>query len=255
MREPANRYAWPCPGDLLPMDTTKYARFQQPGHRFTGDRRSQDRRHLDGADVVHAIVDDHSGLAYAEIHDDQKAATVVAFLERALAFYERHGISATRLMTDNAMQYRRSRDLQRLLAQHAIRHLNTALPATHQRQGRALPPKRWRANGHTDSSTAPTANAPPHCHTGSTTTTQRGHTAHSEADPRSAAFTTSVSRTASGRGSQGIASLRGRDRQVATPGRSARLPAPRERIEKKRRGLWLPRRSFASALRRDATPH
>jgi transposase InsO family protein len=124
-REPANRYEWPCPGDLLHMDTTRYARFQRPGHRVTGDRRSQDRRHLDGADVVHAIVDDHSRLAYAELHDNQQAATVVAFLERALAFYERHGISTKRLMTDNAMQYRRSRDLRHLLQQHQIRHLTT----------------------------------------------------------------------------------------------------------------------------------
>ena len=71
LREPANRYEWPCPGDLLHMDTSEYARFQRPGHRVTGDRRSQDRQHRDGVDVVHAIVDDHSRLAYAEIHDDQ----------------------------------------------------------------------------------------------------------------------------------------------------------------------------------------
>jgi transposase InsO family protein len=124
-REPANRYEWPCPGDLLHMDTSEYARFQRPGHRVTGDRSSQDRRHLDGIDVVHAIVDDHSRLAYAEIHDDQKAATVVAFLQRALHYFSEHGISAERLMTDNAMQYSRSRDLRRLLEREQIRHLKT----------------------------------------------------------------------------------------------------------------------------------
>src|SRR5213078_3317171 len=37
-REPANRYEWPCPGDLLHMDTSRYARFLRPGHRITGDR-------------------------------------------------------------------------------------------------------------------------------------------------------------------------------------------------------------------------
>jgi transposase InsO family protein len=124
-REPANRYEWPCPGDLLHMDTSEYVRFRRPGHRVTGDRRSQERQHLDGVDVVHAIVDDHSRLAYAEIHDDQKAATVVGFLERALAFYAEHGITAKRLMTDNGWQYARSRDLQRLLTQRQIRHLRT----------------------------------------------------------------------------------------------------------------------------------
>jgi transposase InsO family protein len=124
-REPTLRYEWPCPGNLLHMDTSEYVRFQRPGHRVTGDRRSQDRQHRDGADIVHAIVDDHSRLAYAEIHDDQKAATVVGFLERALDFYAAHGISAERLMTDNGWQYVRSRQLRALLARHRIRHLTT----------------------------------------------------------------------------------------------------------------------------------
>jgi transposase InsO family protein len=133
-REPANRYEWPCPGDLLHMDTSEYARFQRPGHRVTGDRSSQDRQHLDGVDVVHAIVDDRSRLAYTETHDDQKAMTVVGFLERALAFYQRHGITAKRLMTDNGWSYVKSRELRKLLARQQIRHLTTQ-------------PRRPRTNG------------------------------------------------------------------------------------------------------------
>ena len=74
VREPANSHEWPCPGDLLHMDTGEYVRFRRPGHRVTGDRSSQDRQRRDGSDIVHAIVDDHSRLAYAEIHSDQKAA-------------------------------------------------------------------------------------------------------------------------------------------------------------------------------------
>ena len=124
-REPANSYEWPCPGDLLHMDTSEYARFQRPGHRVTGDRTSQDRLHRDGVDFVHAIVDDHSRLAYAEIHGDEKAPTVVGFLERALAFYRDHGITPKRLMTDNAWAYVRSRELRRLLEHHQIHHLTT----------------------------------------------------------------------------------------------------------------------------------
>ena len=124
-REPANRYEWPCPGDLLHMDVSEYARFSRPGHRVTGDRSSQLRRHRDGVDFVHAIVDDHSRLAYAEIHPDQRAVTVAGFLERALAFFASHGISAKRLMTDNAWVYVKSRDVRRLLERHRIRHLKT----------------------------------------------------------------------------------------------------------------------------------
>jgi transposase InsO family protein len=124
-RESANRYEWPCPGDLLHMDNSEYVRFQRPGHRVTGDCSSQDRHHHDGVDFVHAIIDDHSRLAYAEIHQDQRAATVAAFLERVLSFYSSHGIVVKRLMTDNAWIYVRSSAVRQLLSSRGIRHLTT----------------------------------------------------------------------------------------------------------------------------------
>jgi transposase InsO family protein len=129
VKEPANRYEWPCPGDLLHMDTSRYARFLRPGHRVTGDRsqflRGRSTRELIGYDFAHAIVDDHSRLAYVELHPDEKAVTVTAFLERALAFFAEHGIVAKRLMTDNAFSYVRNRSLAELLARHGIGHLTT----------------------------------------------------------------------------------------------------------------------------------
>jgi transposase len=105
IREPANRYEWPCPGDLLHMDVSRYARFEQPGHAVTGDRSHKARGWMRaetrvGYDYAHAVVDDHTRLAYVELHDDEKAETVTAFVERALAFYESHGIAAKRVMTD-----------------------------------------------------------------------------------------------------------------------------------------------------------
>ena len=128
-KEPANRYEWPCPGDLLHMDVSRYARFLQPGHKVTADRtRSRGWMRPEtrvGCDYAHAIVDDHSRLAYVELHNDEKAATVTAFVERALAFYSEHGIIAQRLMTDNGLSYIRSRSLRQLLAQQGIRHLTT----------------------------------------------------------------------------------------------------------------------------------
>ena len=128
-REPANSYEWPCPGDLLHMDTSRYARFLKPGHAVTGDRsrgggwmRPETRV---GSDYAHAIVDDHSRLAYVELHDDEKAATVTAFVERALAFYAAHGIVAKRLMTDNGFAYVKNGSLRELLARDGIRHITT----------------------------------------------------------------------------------------------------------------------------------
>src|SRR5213596_84674 len=130
VREPANRYEWPCPGDLLHMDTSRYARFQRPGHRVTGDRSQRSRRWSRpetrvGYDYLHAIVDDHSRLAYVELHDDEKAATVTGFLERALAFFAEQGILAKRVLTDNAFSYVRNRSLRELLARQGIRQLTT----------------------------------------------------------------------------------------------------------------------------------
>jgi len=110
VREAANRYEWPCPGDLLHMDVSRYARFVKPGHKMTHDFRTTkaDKQRLDGYEFAHAIVDDHSRLAYVELHLDERADTVVAFTERALAWYQRHGIGTARLMTDNAWVYTKS---------------------------------------------------------------------------------------------------------------------------------------------------
>jgi transposase InsO family protein len=130
LKEPANSYEWPCPGDLLHMDVSRYARFERPGHAVTGDRSQRSRGWMRpetrvGYDYAHAIVDDHSRLAYVELHEDEKAATVTGFLERALAFYACHGIVAKRLMSDNAWSYVNNRSLRELLARNGIRHLTT----------------------------------------------------------------------------------------------------------------------------------
>ena len=129
-KEPANRYEWPCPGDLLHMDTSRYARFLRPGHRVTGDRSERSRSWMRpetriGYDYAHAVVDDHSRLAYVELHGDEKAATVTGFVERGLAFFAEHGIVAKRLLTDNGFSYVKNRSLRELLAAHQIRHLTT----------------------------------------------------------------------------------------------------------------------------------
>ncbi|MGH3136489.1 MAG: integrase core domain-containing protein, partial [Gaiellaceae bacterium] len=67
----------------------------------------------------------HSRLAYAEILEDARSETAAGFLERALTFYASHGISAQRLLTDNAWAYTRGRVFRELLARQGIRHLRT----------------------------------------------------------------------------------------------------------------------------------
>jgi hypothetical protein len=100
-RDDLRRYEWPCPRDLLHMDTARYAGFERPGHRVTGDRSQQSRKWIDpgtrvGCDFAHAIVDDHSRLAYVELHSDERAETVTAFVTRALDGFAAHGITTKR---------------------------------------------------------------------------------------------------------------------------------------------------------------
>ncbi len=126
-REQARRYEWPCPGDLLHMDTKRYARFRRPGHAKTGSRftTGAQMRERVGYEFAHSIVDDHTRLGYSELHDDERAETVAAFTRRALAFFAELGIRPKRLMTDNAFVYTKSTELRVLLAEHRIRHLTT----------------------------------------------------------------------------------------------------------------------------------
>jgi transposase InsO family protein len=121
------RYEWPCPGDLLHMDTKRYPRFRRPGHAVTGDRRGHalTRAKPLGHDYFHAIVDDHSRLVYGELHPDETAATVAAFVERALKHFQQRGITVRRVMTDGAWAYTHNRALHELLHAHDIRHIVT----------------------------------------------------------------------------------------------------------------------------------
>lgn len=129
-RDISRRYEWPCPGDLLHIDTARYARFERPGHRVTGDRSQRSRQWMDpgtrvGYDFAHAIVDDHTRLAYVELHSDERAQTVTAFVTRALDWFAAQDIDVKRLMSDNAWSYTRNRSLGELLAARQVKHLRT----------------------------------------------------------------------------------------------------------------------------------
>ncbi len=123
-RERPRLYEWPCPGDLLHIDSKRFARFTTPGHAVTGDRFTSgaEKRARVGYEWVHSIVDDHSRYAYSELHADERANTVTAFLARALAHFGELGIEPKRLLSDNAFVYRHNRSLRELLQAHAIEH-------------------------------------------------------------------------------------------------------------------------------------
>ncbi len=120
------RYERDRPGELVHMDVKKIGRIPDGGgwrlHGRAATSTTRDRTSGVGYDYVHSVVDDHSRLAYSEIHDDERADTVCEFFTRAISFYAAHGVTIERLMTDNAFSYRNSNRLRQLLAGHQIRH-------------------------------------------------------------------------------------------------------------------------------------
>jgi len=102
--EPPNRYEKQRPGELVHVDVKKLGRIGRPGHRVSGDRRSRSRGI--GWEYVHVAIDDATRLVYVEVLEDEKAATAVGFLRRAIAHFAAFGIRVERLMTDNGNAYR-----------------------------------------------------------------------------------------------------------------------------------------------------
>ena len=121
--EPPNRYCRRHPGELIHLDVKKLGRFNRPGHRATGTRTGNRNRGA-GWDAVHVAVDDTSRLAYVEVLDDEKAATTVGFLTRAVAWFADRGVTVERVMTDNGAPYI-STAWQAWCADQDIRHLRT----------------------------------------------------------------------------------------------------------------------------------
>ena len=120
--EPLRRYEHPHPGSLIHVDVTKFGNIPDGGgHRFlsrqqsrangiataqrTGERGKR-YRPLIGTAFVHTVIDDHSRMAYAEICSDEKSATAIGVLHRAVAWFADHGVTVERVLSDNGSCYR-----------------------------------------------------------------------------------------------------------------------------------------------------
>jgi len=119
--EPIRRYERPRPGELIHVDVKKLGRLRDGGGWRIHGRGSLEHRRARtatriGYEYVHAAIDDHTRLAYAEIHPDERAETCAGFLRRAAAWFAEHGVVVEKVMTDNAMAYRRSRAWREALA-------------------------------------------------------------------------------------------------------------------------------------------
>jgi transposase InsO family protein len=114
--EQPQRYERARPGELVHIDIKKLGRIQGGAGWRVRDRRQHynhqrtdatgARRRTVGWEYVHVAVEDHSRLAYVEVLADEKAATAIGFLKRALAFFARYGIPVEQILTDNGSAYR-----------------------------------------------------------------------------------------------------------------------------------------------------
>ncbi|MFI7589949.1 IS481 family transposase [Spongisporangium articulatum] len=108
------RYERDHPGDLIHVDVKKLGKIPPGGgwrvHGRAVTTADKHKRPKIGFDYVHAAVDDHSRLAYAEILPDEKGPTTAEFVLRAAAWFAAHGITVREVITDNAFNYVHSRD-------------------------------------------------------------------------------------------------------------------------------------------------
>ncbi len=120
--QPARRYERSRPGELLHVDVTKFGNVPDGGGwRFVGKPQgdlnraaTRDRTGIRarkyhpkvGTCFVHTVIDDYSRVAYAEIHDDEKAVTAVGVLDRAVAWFADHGVTVERVLSDNGSAYK-----------------------------------------------------------------------------------------------------------------------------------------------------
>ena len=118
--EPIRRYEHPHPGSLVHVDVKKLGNIPDGGGwryvgRPQGERnraatpdkpRSKWRSPKLGYAFVHTVIDDHSRVAYTEVHDDETAITAVAVLHRAVGWFVDRGVAIERVLSDNGGAYR-----------------------------------------------------------------------------------------------------------------------------------------------------
>jgi transposase InsO family protein len=133
-KSPVIRYEKQTPGEMIHIDIKKLGRINGIGHRITKDRTSA-KGSGKGWEYLHLAVDDHSRLAYSQILPDEKKESCVRFLCNALRFFQAHGITVKRVMTDNGAGFI-SHQYAKALGELAVKHTRTR-PYTPQTNGKA----------------------------------------------------------------------------------------------------------------------
>jgi len=118
--EVVRRYEHEHPGSLVHVDVKKLGNIPDGGGwRYLGRQQGNKNRSATagkpknrqynpkmGTAYVHSVLDDHSRVVYAEIHDDETAATATAVLRRATAWFAARGVRIERVLSDNGSCYK-----------------------------------------------------------------------------------------------------------------------------------------------------
>ena len=118
--EPIRRYEHDKPGAMIHVDVKKIGKIPDGGgHRFVGRQQgnrniratagrptNNNRGQVVGTSFVHTVIDDNSRVSYAEIHDDETAATAIGVLRRAVSWFEARGVTVERVLSDNGSAYK-----------------------------------------------------------------------------------------------------------------------------------------------------
>jgi transposase InsO family protein len=89
------------PGNLVSIDIKKLGRIPDGGGcRANGSETNHGGKPCVGYAVIDAAVDNHTRLAVAEVHADDKAVTTAGFVQRATSFFAEHGIEVSQVLTD-----------------------------------------------------------------------------------------------------------------------------------------------------------
>jgi transposase InsO family protein len=118
--EPIRRYEHEHPGALIHVDVKKLGNVPDGGGwRFVGRQQGRRNRFATpdkprnawrnpklGHAYIHTVLDDHSRVAYAEIHDDESKETAVQVLRNAVSWFADRGVLVERVLSDNGSCYR-----------------------------------------------------------------------------------------------------------------------------------------------------
>lgn len=136
--EPIRRYEHNQPGSMIHVDVTNFGNIPDGGGwRFVGKQQGDKNKSATalrtgrtakghpyiGTAFLHTVIDDHSRVAYVEVCSDEKAATAISVLRRAVAWFAERNVTVERVLSDNGSAY----------CSHAWRDACTELGITHKR--------------------------------------------------------------------------------------------------------------------------